>query len=113
MTGDGMRRNAVLIIVVTLSVFFASATTADDPRNGAELYRKYNCQICHGEQGRGQVRAGYPVIAGQDKSYLIQQITDIRDGTRENGRAKLMRTLVRDIGDDEIESIAAYLSTVH
>jgi cytochrome c len=89
-----------------------SAAISQETIGGAALYRNYNCGICHGEDGRGGIRSGYPAISGQDKLYLMQQIADIRDGVRENGQSKLMRPLVRQLSDSEIEAIADYLNTM-
>jgi cytochrome c len=79
--------------------------------DGATLYIRHQCHICHGEHGREPARSGYPVIAGQDRRYLVRQILDIRDGVRENGQASLMRAMVKPITEQEVETIADYLST--
>jgi cytochrome c len=98
------------IVSVILIVMSSSAVSAEDKLDGLGLYLKYNCQICHGEQGEGGVRKGFPVISGQDELYLIQQMKDIRDGVRESGQAKLMRPLVVELTDNEIRLIAIFLS---
>ena len=102
--------NTVKAVSLCLAMSFTPATIADETLDGAALYLKYNCHICHGDRGAGGVRDGYPMIAGQDRRYLIQQTLDIRDGARENGQTKLMRPLVKYLGDPEIEAIATYLS---
>jgi cytochrome c len=77
---------------------------------GKSLYTQRNCQICHGTRGCMPAQDGYPVVAGQNRTYLINQILDIRDGVRENGRSHLMRPLTTLLTDDEVKSIASYLS---
>jgi cytochrome c len=94
-----------------LGLSLARGASAQAPPDGAALYQKFNCQICHGEEGRGGIRSGYPAISGQDRLYLIQQIIDIRDGARDNGQARLMRPLVEDLDDLGIQAIAKYLSS--
>jgi cytochrome c553 len=88
----------------------SAVVLAAEGLDGPGLYLKYNCQICHGKNGEGGVRNGYPAISGQDELYLTQQMKDIRDGVRENGQAKLMRPLVVELTDDEIRRIATFLS---
>ena len=78
--------------------------------DGEELYKEYNCAICHGAEGRAPTRDGYPVISGQNSTYLVNQISDIRDGIRVNGRSKLMRPLVKALTHEEIEAIATFLN---
>jgi cytochrome c553 len=90
---------------------FAGSATSQEFTAGEALYQQYNCQVCHGESGRGGIRGGYPKISGQDTLYLIQQVTDIRDGVRENGQTRLMRPLVKHVDDLEIEKIARYLNS--
>jgi cytochrome c553 len=98
-------------VLATLIMVMSSAVAqAGEGLDGPGLYQKYKCRICHGKQGEGGVRGGYPVIYGQDELYLIQQMKDIRDGVRENGQAKLMRPLVVELTDEEIRLIAMFLS---
>jgi len=77
---------------------------------GMENYTKRHCIDCHGSAGRHPVQPNYPVLAGQNKKYLIRQFKDIRDGTRSNSVTTIMRAIVQDVTDQEIASIADYLS---
>ena len=78
---------------------------------GREIYEKRYCVGCHGSEGRQPVQSIYPVLAGQNKEYLIRQFRDIRDGIRSNGVTAMMRAIVQDVTDQEIELIADYLSS--
>jgi cytochrome c len=98
------------VATALIMLIYCAVVPAGEELDGPELYLKYNCQICHGNQGEGGVRNGYPVISGQDKRYLIDQMKDIRDGIRETGNAKVMRPLVKELTDEEIRLIAAFLS---
>jgi cytochrome c553 len=91
-------------------LLFTGNAIAQGLTPGEVLYKQHNCQVCHGESGRGGIRVGYPIISGQDTRYLIRQITDIRDGVRDNGQTKVMRPLVELLDDQEIEEIATYLN---
>lgn len=98
-------------LLVAALVFYAHLSLAQDSfSEGEALYLEYQCHICHGNAGKHPVRAGYPVIAGQDQYYLSQQIRDIRDGVRDNGRTALMRPLMKGLTDKQIVLLANYLS---
>jgi cytochrome c553 len=64
-----------------------------------------NCANCHGTDGRS--RGAIPVIAGQYKAYLIEQLKDFRDGKRPS---TIMQQLAKGYTDAQIEAAAAYLA---
>ena len=53
----------------------------------------------------------YPKVAGQSKEYLINQIKDIKSGARNNAQAAVMKGIVANVDDADLEKIAAWLST--
>ena len=77
---------------------------------GQSLYNK-KCRSCHGKDAMKPLK-GYPIIAGQKRSYLITQINDIKSKARSNGKSKLMLATVKNLGDDEIGVLADYLSQI-
>lgn len=101
---------AALLIVQLIVANVIAASVSNAASSGEELYREYQCQICHGSKGATPAQKGYPRIAGQEPSYLYRQLIDIRDGVRENGRSGVMRPLVQDLSDQALEDIAEYLS---
>ncbi len=82
-----------------------------DIEAGRALYKKKRCRTCHGPEGRKPLK-GYPYIAGQKYEYIINQMKDVRDKKRTNGKIKTMYNFVRKLKDEEIAQIAAFLSTV-
>ncbi len=80
-------------------------------KEGKRLYKKLRCATCHGRDGKKPLRS-YPYVAGQKKSYLVTQITDIRDKKRVNARSKMMGAMIRRVTDEEIELISDFLSQV-
>jgi len=85
-----------------------------DPANveaGKKLFKKFKCKNCHGKEGKKPLK-GYPVVAGQKVSYLVNQINDFRTKTRKNGKSKTMFTFVKKIKDEQVQQIAEYLSQV-
>ena len=97
-------------LFLLVSASFGVAQTASASLDGEALYRKHKCPICHGINGNVAVRDGYPILAGQNKTYLINQTIDIRDGVRDNSQSRLMRPLTLRLTRLEIEKIADYLS---
>jgi cytochrome c len=80
------------------------------PIDGIELYSQRFCIGCHGPGGDSPSSPFYPVLAGQNKDYLIRQFKDIRSGRRSNGATATMSALVQNVTDQEIAAIADYLS---
>ena len=82
----------------------------DRIKQGAALYKK-KCKSCHGKEGKKPLK-GYPYVAGQKSNYLITQITDIRDKKRTSGKSKLMVGMVKKLTDEQIATVADYLSQI-
>jgi len=80
--------------------------------SGEDLYNEYQCHVCHGPKGATSAQKGYPLIAGQETSYLYRQLLDIRDGVRENGRSSVMRPQMHSLSDQDLQTIADYLSAL-
>lgn len=105
----------IFIFFFTFNVSIFSKTPSK--LDGKKLYHetKY-CYTCHGIEGKKPVDAPkdivYPIISGQNKEYLIQQLKLFRSGYRNSGDSSLMTAYARILSDEEIEVIADYLSKV-
>jgi cytochrome c553 len=68
------------------------------------------CTICHGPDlhGLGNV----PSISGRDPSQMARQIIDIRTGARNGPYTQLMKEPVRQLTDDDVVDIVAYLASL-
>ena len=71
------------------------------------------CQACHGPRGGGVAGSGYPQVGGQYVDYTLAQLKAFRDGTRTNDEKELMRSIVKDMTDDQFEALANYIATLH
>lgn len=70
------------------------------------------CIDCHGERGKGlepQISA-FPVIGGQHKDYIRQQLVNFRNGKRTNSPNNIMNRITGALTDTEIEALAEYVS---
>ncbi len=79
--------------------------------DGKTLYKKWLCQTCHGDDGRSTTDA-YPSLAGQIHFYLVNQIQDIKTGARKAGHSDVMKPLVQQLSDQEIDKISKYLDSL-
>jgi cytochrome c553 len=67
------------------------------------------CGVCHGSdlKGLGPV----PGIAGRSPSYLVRQMYDMQQGTRNGSWTQLMKPVVAKLSDEDMLYIAAYVSS--
>ncbi|MFW2440575.1 MAG: c-type cytochrome [Arenicellales bacterium] len=80
--------------------------------DGAELYKTKTCATCHGKDGKSPILPAYPKIAGQNEAYTLQQMKDIKSGTRANGMSAAMKGIMHLVSDEEMEALAKYISTM-
>lgn len=64
-----------------------------------------NCTGCHGTQGRSI--GGMPTLAGLDRSYLLNAMSEFKAGDR---AATIMHQHARGYTDAQLESIADYFA---
>jgi len=68
------------------------------------------CNGCHVNGGNGPVET--PVLIGQQRQYLANQLRAYRDGRRRNDIDQRMRNIAGQLTDAEIEGLAAYYQGV-
>ncbi len=68
------------------------------------------CVGCHLDEGVGNKT--YPRLAGQNATYIAQQLANFRSGTRTNDNGNLMRAVAAHITNEEIAAVAEYLSSL-
>ena len=103
------------------------AAAGDNPL-GKKLYLEGDaarqiqaCVVCHGAQGRG-LAANHPspivglslelipIIGGQNRHYLDQQLHDWRSAERTNSIDGIMNKITAKLSDDEITALTDYIS---
>lgn len=119
MVGNGLTASDkdLNTIIHYLTMTYADESTRQKPvskipeqSQGMALFSEKFCASCHGPAGKSPISSDYPVLAGQNRNYLIQQFNDIKSGIRNNGGAQTMSSLVQDVSDREIAQIADYLA---
>ncbi len=68
------------------------------------------CHSCHGFNGRGAAPI-YPRLANQRYVYLVNQLKKWRDGSRANDLMGQMRKVAKNMSDEDIYNVAAFLTS--
>lgn len=70
------------------------------------------CASCHGNSGKGAIAGAdiYPVIGGQHKLYLREQLLNWRSGARSNGTGAAMNLIAKSLSDTEIDALSQYIA---
>lgn len=94
-----------------------AAPDGDMLKKGEQLAKTGNwskgvpaCYQCHGDQGQG-VASHFPAIAPQSATYLANQMREWKKGSRRNDPMGLMKSVAKQLSDDEITAVAAYLAS--
>lgn len=118
-----------------LAVHFASLAPKPAGRNdadsrGAQLFLAGDpaqgvppCQGCHGPAALGPQPhpssapqppwATFPRLRGQSALYVTKQLGDFKSGARGgSSNAKVMRGVAQTLGDDDVQALSTYLSTL-
>jgi cytochrome c553 len=68
------------------------------------------CATCHGPDLMGL--ADVPGIAGRSPSYMMRQLWDIKQGTRNGLYAVMMQPVVANLTVDDLTAVVAYLASI-
>ncbi len=68
------------------------------------------CIACHGPKGTGNAQAGFPVLAGQQPAYTIQQLQAFKDKTRSNDLNSIMRDISARMSQEDMDAVAFFLA---
>ena len=86
---------------------------------GLELYKGGDlqkgipaCQSCHGPTGAGMAGIGYPQIGGQYVDYTLAQLKAFKEGSRSNDDKRIMRDIVAQLSDEQLEALANYAASI-
>ncbi len=103
--------NSPLLLAAGLAFALAStsAIAKGDPVEGKKLV--YTCTGCHGIPEYKNAYPNYhvPKLGGQNEQYLINALTEYKKGERAH---PTMRAQAESFSAQDIENIAAYLSSV-
>lgn len=94
------------------SLPYGDPVAVDRKAPGAKLFKTKTCFTCHGKDGMTPLLAEYPLIAGQNAAYALQQMRDIQSGARANGQTAAMKGVMHLVNDDELKILAEHLATM-
>jgi cytochrome c553 len=100
-----MRNNRFSVIFGALFISAALAVPAI-AAEGLEAKLQV-CGTCHGQEGVPTDKS-FPIIWGQQQSFLMKQLHDYRSGDREN---PIMKAMLEGFKQEELRPIAAYLAS--
>jgi cytochrome c553 len=69
------------------------------------------CITCHGLDLMGAADAAIPPIAGRSPSYMVRQMWDVQQGTRNSEPPNLMKLIVANLTKEDMVAIAAYVAS--
>src|SRR5262245_52262508 len=69
------------------------------------------CITCHGLDLMGAADAAIPPIAGRSPSYMVRQMWDIQQGTRNSEPPNLMKLVMANLTKEDMVAIAAYVAS--
>jgi len=99
----------------------SAAATFDESKiaAGRELYKGGNmqtglpaCQACHGPKGSGTAGIGYPQLGGQYVDYTLAQLKAFKNGSRTNDDKELMRSIVKNMSEEDMVAVANYIASL-
>jgi cytochrome c553 len=99
----GMLRWGLLFALAGLGQWSTAADVAAGKAKAATV-----CQTCHGLDGRGTL-AMVANIGGQQKQYLVKQLSDYRSGKRQHEQ---MSIIAQMLSDEDIENLAEWYSRI-
>lgn len=79
-----------------------------DLENGRMMFQ--NCAVCHSPEGWGTPSGHFPQIAGQHRSVIIKQLSDIHKGNRDNPTMLPFTAPLIEQGSQALANISAYVS---
>ena len=102
--GETMRTISTGVCAIGLLLPAAThAQPSGSPDLRGAAFLASNCANCHGTVGTAQ--GAMPSLAGQSKTYIVEQMRAFRDGKRP---ATIMHQLAKGYTDQQIELIAEF-----
>lgn len=97
----------------------ANAASEEELKAGKRVYMTKTCLACHGREGAKPVLS-YPMLAGQNEAYLVEQMEVIRDGERvgttdpATGHPYVtgMVDIMHLLSEDDISNVSAWLASL-
>ncbi len=66
------------------------------------------CSGCHNEDGSGTAK--FPRLAGQHPAYVVQQMINFKNDSRNNDSREVMRAVAKRMNEPEMRAVAEYIT---
>lgn len=100
------------LIALLLALASVNVQAAGDAAAGQQ--KAAVCAACHGADGNSLVET-FPRIAGQHDSYLLKQLTEIKQGAASNGEkgrmVAEMMAIVAPLSEQDLADLAAFYAS--
>ena len=102
-----MQMFGLVVLMALLSLIFEYVYAEGNPRAGK--MKAAACASCHGQDGIGD-NPMFPILAGQQARYIIQQTIDFRDGRRVD---PIMTSMAATMANEQdLKDVAAYYASL-
>lgn len=89
---------------------YAAALALDGDVEAGRTSYQQTCAVCHLPDAAGRADGTFPRLAGQQRSVIVKQLIDIRDGRRAN---PIMQPHARQLLDaQQIADVASYVASL-
>jgi cytochrome c553 len=103
---------ATAVVAALLAFTGLAARAADADPTAAAAGMEHVCSSCHGPAGKS-INPTFPNLAGQQKDYIVAQLTAFRDHTRADPHAHTyMWGMAAHLSDPTIAALAAFYSAL-
>lgn len=106
------------IFILSLTVMAMTVLMSQEnakAQSGKSLYLNKGCIACHGPEGKGVANiksTPYPWLAGQNPTYLLNQLKALKSGARKGAMSVLMQPFAMMLSATEMKKISNYLAKV-
>lgn len=100
-----MKKPLLLVLALTASTAALQVQADGDANAGSS--KATVCMACHGPGGNS-VSGQFPKLAGQNASYIAEQLGDFKAGKRQN---PIMQPQAQKLSDQDIQDLAAYFAS--
>ncbi len=84
----------------------ATAALSNEGSKGEVIFKTHGCASCHGANGVGGTA---PRLAGQNSSYMVNQL--LRFGAGDRAHALKMTSVAKQLDKEQIRAVAAFLAS--
>jgi cytochrome c553 len=96
-----------VLIALFLGACLIGLNASADGDAAAGKTKAAACGACHGVDGNS-ASGQFPKLAGQNASYIVEQLSDFKSGKRAN---PIMAPMAKGLSDQDMQDVAAYFAS--